>query len=87
MRAEEHLSTFRVAWKPSVNFCAISVQQGDPPSTSVNFPCIWETFHLGEYPLTLFKQEVFCQILLFFSAASRPLSNSANFPRGQETFL
>ena len=51
----EILSNFRVARSPFMNFPQISLQLGDPPSTSVKFPCIWENFRqhamqLGDLP-------------------------------------
>ena len=78
-------STFSAIERHSVNFRECSEQPGDPPSTSVNFWCEWETF---------------CKLLLTFCAACRPSINfhqlsiwsgdlpstSAYFPCVRETF-
>ena len=63
-------STFCAVERPSVNFCQLSMPLSHLLSTSIKFPCTWETFH--QLPST-FLQPV-------------DLSNSVNFFCSRQTF-
>ena len=74
------LSTLRATGGPSVNFCRLSVQPVDLPSTSVNIQCGQKAFRElsvwpGDLPSTSDNfqcdQETFCQLPSTFSVAEK----------------